>query len=777
MKSTLLFSFIALSLQLSAQSFQLNEIMKGNDFIGYSPENISWTVDGKNVLFDWNPNMALKTTLHSYDLSTAAIKEVPISDHNYLTKPTMDYAQKRFNNYYFNDNGNLARYDYKTGVTTTVYSGAEQIGSIQRLPSGKLIFFQAGNQLFCFNETLGTITQSTNFIQGNEPKKSTDSTYLQQQQRELFPYIKLQDQKQAWNEKHAIHRSFPRAIYFGKNEQLRDITISSNGQFAAFVLHTDPDDNATNYEAVITENGYTQRRTARAKVGDSDPSERMGIYDRVHDTTYFVSFGSLSGIRQKPAYLKEYGDNTAEYDKDRNLCIHAPVINETNNFALIDVRSYDNKDRWIVRLNFETGQITELDHQHDEAWIGGPGISGWNESTGTLGWLNATDCYFQSEETGYSHLYQLNSETKAKKALTTGKWEVYETILSLNGKYIYFLANKIHPGVRNGYQLEVSTGKITPLFEGNFAIDWTLSPDGKTWALRYSTTLNPWELYLAPNAPGAKMKRITTSTTKEFSAMKLVTPEIITVPTSDGKSAYARLYKPATPNGAAVLFVHGAGYLQNAHYFWSNYYREMLFHQKLVSEGYTVLDVDYRASEGYGRDWRTDIYRHMGERDLKDYIDAKKYLVDNAGIDANRVGIYGGSYGGFITLMGLLKTPGTFACGAALRSVTDWAHYNHEYTSNILNYPGTDPKAYEQSSPIYFAEGLKDPLVMLHGMVDDNVQFQDIVRLNQRFIELEKINYTLSVFPTEAHGFNYTPAWIDEYRRIYELFNTNLLKK
>jgi dipeptidyl aminopeptidase/acylaminoacyl peptidase len=166
----------------------------------------------------------------------------------------------------------------------------------------------------------------------------------------------------------------------------------------------------------------------------------------------------------------------------------------------------------------------------------------------------------------------------------------------------------------------------------------------------------------------------------------------------------------------------------------------------------------------------------MGERDLKDYIDAKNFLVEKFGIDNNRVGIYGGSYGGFITLMGLLKTPETFACGAALRSVTDWAHYNHEYTSNILNYPGTDPKAYEQSSPIYFAEGLKKPLIMLHGMVDDNVQFQDIVRLNQRFIELGKTNYTLSVFPTEAHGFTYSPAWYDEYRRIYELFNENLLK-
>jgi dipeptidyl aminopeptidase/acylaminoacyl peptidase len=164
----------------------------------------------------------------------------------------------------------------------------------------------------------------------------------------------------------------------------------------------------------------------------------------------------------------------------------------------------------------------------------------------------------------------------------------------------------------------------------------------------------------------------------------------------------------------------------------------------------------------------------MGERDLLDYVDAKNYLVKELGIDANRVGIYGGSYGGFISLMAMLKTPDTFKCAAALRSVTDWAHYNHEYTSNILNYPSTDSIAYQRSSPIYFAEGLKGQLLMLHGMQDDNVQFQDIVRLNQRFIELGKTGYQLAVFPTEAHGFTYTPAWVDEYRRILELFETNL---
>ena len=128
--------------------------------------------------------------------------------------------------------------------------------------------------------------------------------------------------------------------------------------------------------------------------------------------------------------------------------------------------------------------------------------------------------------------------------------------------------------------------------------------------------------------------------------------------------------------------------------------------------------------------------------------------------------------------MAMFTSPDTFAAGAALRPVTDWAHYNHGYTSNILNEPQDDPKAYEQSSPIYFADGLKGALLICHGMVDTNVHFQDSVRLVQRLIELGKHDWELAVFPVENHGFVRASSWADEYSRILKLFEENLrLKK
>jgi dipeptidyl aminopeptidase/acylaminoacyl peptidase len=264
----------------------------------------------------------------------------------------------------------------------------------------------------------------------------------------------------------------------------------------------------------------------------------------------------------------------------------------------------------------------------------------------------------------------------------------------------------------------------------------------------------------------------------EFKTYAWKDPAVIRFKASDGAWVYARLYKPARTgnNKPAVIFVHGAGYLQNAHKWWSSYFREYMFHNLLADEGYTVLDIDYRGSAGYGRDWRTGIYRHMGGKDLTDQVDAAAFLTDSLGVDKNRIGIYGGSYGGFITLMAMFTKPGVFAAGAALRPVTDWANYNHGYTSNILNEPFTDSIAYRKSSPLYYADGLQGHLLMCHGMLDVNVHYQDVVKLTQRLIELKKDNWELASYPMEDHGFVEPSSWTDEYKRIFKLFE-QVLKK
>jgi dipeptidyl aminopeptidase/acylaminoacyl peptidase len=309
------------------------------------------------------------------------------------------------------------------------------------------------------------------------------------------------------------------------------------------------------------------------------------------------------------------------------------------------------------------------------------------------------------------------------------------------------------------------------------ANDVTISPNEKNIAFLSSYSNIPWELYLQENKPAAKPEQVTfKGRSSEFNSFSWQDPEIVTFKASDSATVYARLYKPISPDPLkpAVIFVHGAGYLQNAHKWWSSYFREYMFHNFLAAQGYYVLDIDYRGSAGYGRDWRTGIYRHMGGRDLSDQLDGKKFLVDHFGIDPKRVGMYGGSYGGFLTLMAMFTTPDAFAAGAALRPVTDWANYNNGYTSNILNEPYNDSLAYHRSSPYYFAGGLKGHLLICHGMVDLNVNYQDAVKLSQRLIELGKDNWELASYPMEDHDFMDPSSWTDEYKRIFKLFETVL---
>ena len=754
---------------------KLREIMKGPDFIGHLPENVHWSIDGNFILYDWNPNNNPGSDIFSYDVNREISDEITPDFYNY----NADYWGESYSEkYYFSQDGALYMYDSKLKASNLIYRSTDRIRNIQQWPNSNYVYFEEGDQLRAFCKKDQCIETIFVFKEGNKPSETKKEDQFTREEERLFQFIQEQNTASDWREKKQEnwHHKIP-SFHYGQ-ELVDDVQMSPDGNFLTFKLYSAPSTENTSVQHHISKDGHSYTRNARAKVHDNDPNNRLAVYDFKKDTVYFVDFSTLSDIRKKPKYLKEYGDTASLYSEDRNIVMHRIIYAENSNRNVLDVRSYDNKDRWIVSVDLTSGKIEELEHQHDEAWIGGPGISSWNMASGTLDWLpDGKNFYFQSEETGYSHLYLKNVETGTKKQLTSGSWEVQNVELSQTGKTFYITANKNHPGNQEFYHLSISDQSLSPILTKQGAHEVSVSPDEKWLAVLYSNANTPWEVYIAPNKPNAEMTKITKSTKGEFNSYEWHMPEVITFSASDGVGVNARLYQPEATkkNNAAVIFVHGAGYLQNAHNWWSSYYREYMFHNLLRDNGFTVLDIDFRASAGYGRDFRTAIYRDMGGKDLTDQLDGRQMLIDSLGIDPERIGIYGGSYGGFITLAALLKEPGKFQAGAAIRSVTDWYHYNHEYTSNILNYPSTDSLAYERSSPIYYADNLEDRLLMLHGMVDDNVQFQDVVRLSQRFIELEKTNWELAVFPVEAHGFTKWYSWNDEYRRIYEMFMDELI--
>ena len=772
MKQLLLLLFISNLAFAQNSELTIKEIMQGPKFVGTSPSQVYWGEHGEYLYFNWNPDQNFGDSLYRISLSNHTPQQVNWSEREALPSHRGTYNKAKSKKIY-TKNGDIFLYDLKSRSENQITNTLGQETSPLFSYDETQILYLLNDNLYVWSIATGSTSQLTDFQKKAEPRDSQSSAQSEWLEKEEMGLINIlaerkekSDARKEINDAHKPQR--PQTIYIKKGN-VRDIHLSANGQYITYAFSTSANSTRTKVPDYVTESGFTENKNARPKVGSQTTSMTVGIYDRVRDTTYLVQSENLPGMDDSPAYLNDK-------DRKRSVYLHAPIWSPSGDKALLVARSKDNKDRWITLLDLSTGELKTLDRQHDDAWIAGPGI-GWSSFDRTIGWLNDNkSIWFQSEETGYSHLYLLEVESNKKKALTSGSFEIYNPRLSKNQKHWYFEANKDHPGERQFYKMAVNGGKLMPLTSTIGRNDGFLSPDESKMAVLFSTASKPTELYLKNNSAGAEPEQITKSTTADFNKYQWRTPEFITFKAEDGAEVYARLYQPEqkTDKGPAVVFVHGAGYLQNAHKWWSSYYREYMFHNFLVDQGYTVLDIDYRGSAGYGRDWRTGIYQFMGGLDLSDQVDGAKHLVEAYDIDPKRIGVYGGSYGGFITLMAMFNEPDVFAAGAALRSVTDWAHYNHGYTSNILNIPVDDPEAYRKSSPIYYAEGLQGALLICHGMVDTNVHFQDVVRLSQRLIELGKDNWELAVYPMEGHGFVEPSSWTDEYSRIFKLFEDNL---
>ncbi len=775
---------LSLSFSLPAQkkpTLTVKEIMQDPDrWIGSLPSLPSASFNDQAFFFRWGKDSAGLDRIFLFTPANPEPRRASAEEKKNRI-PTDGIWDKERKRELFGRDGDLFIYHLSGHRLQRLTATVEQEQPLAFGKNGYSVYYLLRNNVFALDLPSGSIRQLTDIRKGRTPEGksptlSPKERWLQEQQLYLFDVLKEKEQKREASKKEEKRedRPSPRPIYTGDGTAT-GFTVSPGGRFVTWlVIHRPAESKGTEIPHFVTRSGYTTIQHSRPKVGTPYiTSTDLYIYDRKNDTALKVDPLQIPGIHDIPAYWRDYpGRDTAGHT--RRVLFTPPLWSPDGEHLFTDIYAADHKDRWIMLLDPATGRLHLLDRQHDEAWIGGPGIGWWE---GRRGWLpDSRHIWFQSERTGYSHLYTLDISTGKIHAITSGKYEVYDPFLSRDGKHWYFTSNEVDPGEKHFYRMDLDGRNKIRLTTMEGWNEVVLSADEQYLVIRHSFANRPWELYLQKNVPGARPRQVTHSLRPDFQRYPWRVPRFITFPASDGARVPARLYLPDTlaSGGKAVIFVHGAGYLQNAHKGWSDYFREYMFHNLLADKGYIVLDIDYRGSAGYGRDWRTAIYRHMGGKDLDDQVDGAKYLIDTFRVDPRRIGIYGGSYGGFITLMAMFTRPGTFTCGAALRAVTDWAHYNHGYTSEILNTPVEDSLAYVRSSPIYFADGLRGNLLMCHGMVDDNVHFQDIVRLTQRLIELGKENWELAVYPVERHAFKEPSSWTDEYRRILRLFETTL---
>jgi len=431
------------------------------------------------------------------------------------------------------------------------------------------------------------------------------------------------------------------------------------------------------------------------------------------------------------------------------------------------------------------GELERVFEERDERWVGGPGgRARWSPSDSIL--LVPSETAASSTTPGRCQLFAVDARDSTVRQLTEVEGELSSFVARDDGSVV-FTASGADPARRHVGWIPADVVRG----ERAGAPITIAAPPGVDGALEVASASArivfsheelgmPAELWSAETGSEAPARRLTRTVPDAYLAVEWIRPVKLTVEAADGTPVRAHVYLPRATSldrpdrpRACVVFIHGAGYLQNVTDSMSEYEVNLLFHSRLAGQGYVVLDVDYRGSAGYGNRFRTDAQGHLGGKDLTDIEDAVDALAARGVIDPSRVGCYGGSYGGFLTLMALFTSPERWSCGAALRSVTDWRTYSPGYTQPRLGRPSTHAEAYQRSSPIDHAAGLRAPLLLLHGMVDSNVFAQDTIRLMEELIRLGK-DFDAMLYPSQGHGFEDGRAWVDEYRRIERFLTRHL---
>jgi dipeptidyl aminopeptidase/acylaminoacyl peptidase len=786
--------------------------MRGPRLVGYAPTGVYWSQDSQRVYFRWKqagePRLK-EMSLYVVNRDGTGLRRLTDEEARQVPPATGELSKDKTMTV-FADEGDVFIYLHSSGTRRQITRTVDAETNPHFTSDQKHIYFTRQSNLYVMALDGGSLDQLTDIrigagaTPGATPKGTDSQEYLKKEERTLLDAVRERAEQREEQEKKRKEREKRKPFNLPTGQNAVSLILSPDGKYVIATI-SEPGASAKNTVVpnYITESAYTEDITGRTKVGDTQGRTRVAIIDVETGESKNVDHGQRLPATP-PAQRTENPTDTVPKEageakapgaagaaaevpqttqrsqpaqpRDRDVQLSQLRWSDDGKNAVLMARSVDNKDRWVMLLDEATGKTKVLASMHDDAWIDGPGAS-------TLGWLpDNSRVYFESERDGFAHLYTVAIAGGEPAQLTSGQFEVSSVQVSPDKTRFYFTSSEGSPFERHLYSMGFNGGdrqRITGL-PGENQVD--VSPDDTMLADVRSYSNKPPELYLLTNRPyfaGKTMvadKPVTASPVPEFFTNDWIDPRIVNFKARDGATIYGRLYIPSNYKGGgpAVLFVHGAGYLQNVHRWWSSYYREYMFNHLLMERGFVVLDIDYRGSSGYGRDWRAGIYRHMGGMDLTDHVDAVNYLVKEHGVDPKRIGLYGGSYGGFITLMAMFTQPDVFAAGAALRPVTDWAHYNNPYTANILNLPQSDAEAYKQSSPIYFANGLKGALLICHGMVDVNVNFQDTVRLVEKLIELRKENWEVAPYPVEDHGFEREESWADEYKRILKLFVTNL---
>lgn len=774
----------------------LENAVTNPDWIGPPVERPYWAFDGQKIYYELKQRGNSIRDLHSVDPNTGESRKVEPGQLQNADGDEGVYDPRR-RRYAFVRNNDIFIREVASGelIQVTLGAPAQDVSRIfaidpkplkdyytlQFSPEGDKLQYRLLGTWYEYDVARRVGGPAAILQEGPDP----GSRALSEVEKTQFRLSDNLAQNRRWREERQAHEQalqaadatrLPVPIYLGEGVKLHDSWISPDRQW--LLVSTIPASYDPGRQGqmphYITESGYEEWETTHTRIGyNAPPSETLWLIDlRTRELTR-LGYGSLPRITDDP--LKSVREENARlvpgYDypapapgQQRDIQIASVAWSPNAQDVLVQIRAVDGKTGWIAKVDFAAKTLTSVYDYSEEAGVG----SGFGE----LGWLpDGKSFWYQSPHTGYRHLY-LRRPNGSTLTLTSGDFEATQPVVSPDGQFVYLRANKVAPYSYDLYRVSIGGGELQRLTHQQGVNSFRLSPDGRSIAVLHSSSYVPQQLGII-RASGGEIRPLTDTRTAEYRLFEGTPFEIVSLQLPQlEKPIYASLYKPKDFDPAksypAVLFAHGAS-IQNTHLYYPQYFREQLFHNLLVDNGYIVLSVDFSGTSGYGEYTRRVRYRDA-HNISSDFSFAAQWLARYASVDPKRIGIYGGSAGGIATLSSLFREPDYFAAGAALRPVTD----RRTYVGQGGNTPQVDPLSFQRSSAIEHADGLKGALLISHGVIDDNVFFQDSVRLYQRLIELRKDNFEITIYPLERHGFVHDDAWYDQYRRVFRLFETHL---
>jgi len=768
MKRSLLIScvlVIVFSFCVSAEQLTVREIMAEPSIAGMRVEGEKLSPDGSKVIFLWNAQGRMPRDLYLVSTSGGtpqkilSVADLPVPSRTPEKENKLDY-------------GLVIRDQF-------VKDRENQLGNFEWSPDSKRLVFSYGGDLYTFTPGLGKPTRLTQTQTAEVGPRFVDNDrILYSQNGNLF----------AWNL---------------TNNLITQISKEANPQTFIAVTNATPNKAGSLVGYVVSDNSkqrgllvpnYLDEFVASPNVrrGWSDQKILVTVTDGSRETPFEVKLPKPEGVS---------GIRSLKWAADGSSLIVDRVDKDTKRRQLFYVYEVGSKSEQIILVTEETDDkwqaplsaIVEPNPKDDSELFFGSERDGFNHLY--LAKLEQTQIAATASSTGSNERAAMSSALRTPTGkvnitqFTRGNWQVEWAKWLGSGDQVAYSSTADSSSERQLYIAWKKTGDTTPLprvsgMKEGFQMSETAErPLILFGSSKWNEPTDLWGVSTCFDCHSPiKSFRLTQTVGEAFRNRWIVEPKFIDIPSRDGKQIKSKIYLPTGFDKAKkypmVIFVHGAGYLQNTINGWNNYYREFMFNELLTQKGYVVLDIDYRGSAGYGREWRTDVYDFLGGKDYDDHIDAIDFMIKNYAVDAKRVGVYGGSYGGFLAEMLAFRAPEKIAAAAALRPVADWKNYyasSPGYTAQRLGFPDKNPEAYKRSSPISYADGLKIHLLILHGMSDDNVPVQDSVQLIEKLVRLGKTQYFESMFyPSENHGFVRAESWTDEYERILAFFEKYL---